>query len=925
MSQLPVIFEDEDLHVSQYVHPHQADVTEEWHMFGAFGDDTPFGLKLAQTRGANATFYVPKKNVWYQTSRIEEVIQAAKAGLPQMAGNMAGITVINYGSSMGGFAACAFAGFSGASLVIAASPQISIDPAVVLNNDGRWTDIGSRFKHPYPDARAGLTHCKRVVVLFDPYVPEDKWHVDQLQEAFQIEGLAFPCAGHGVLYTLKESGILKPLITSLADNTDVSTYFTQYQNSITQTFGYWFTKAKLHYQKGEFDQAEQDMHHAATIPGPMDEVFSFFADICSQRNELPAAIKYALMAKDAAPHIGGHYVKAAQILDLAGDVGQAEEMLLKCVEKLPDCAPAYSILADFAYRRKDISAAIRYMKQAVMDGMGTTPWHMVLRDLYIELGDQTRARQQLGMAQGRFEPIPTPPPIPSNETLVVMYQNLLHPIKLGLRASRWSKTLLFNFLTIDSQEPKSPIGIWSIESRESTIEENFVSSQIRKPNFYEKSANLEVIPGVGGYISIDIPPSYADNAELLISVSRLNNASILFVHGTEWFTPMFDLCGDYLLGPRLNGGVSSILVRRTNQMQDAVALISIAKRQTVQDTPKTIVIDSYKISYAQWPPKAEDFFINKDDNSIGPFQRLICHTEQCTPDALLEKLVQHQRFPEPKLKYIIFFMPRSGSTLLTQVLAKSQIFGNPEEFFLPFCYHSYSRIMACDNPYAYLDRIERVFQSKHGVFGMEVDWDRFNAYWKYYLADRFDGYIKFYMDRKDFLAHFVSQFFATVADIWFDVKGVEKPEHDLLEKITPENVGTVFGFLLRHKLGWDEYLQGRNDVVRIYYEDVISKSGLKNIVADLLPQVDLWQEVEKKIATGAYYEDTFFVPTSSSSKKDVSKSILALLESAERMPIFIDAAEGKNITIPGFLAPFSEQIKLAVERKINLYPFVTGA
>jgi hypothetical protein len=146
-----------------------------------------------------------------------------------------------------------------------------------------------------------------------------------------------------------------------------------------------------------------------------------------------------------------------------------------------------------------------------------------------------------------------------------------------------------------------------------------------------------------------------------------------------------------------------------------------------------------------------------------------------------------------------------------------------------------------------------------------------------------------------------------------------------LEKITPENVGTVFGFLLRHKLGWDEYLQGRNDVVRIYYEDVISKSGLKNIVADLLPQVDLWQEVQKKIATGAYYEDTFFVPTSSSSKKDVSKSILALLESAERMPIFIDAAEGKNITIPGFLAPFSEQIKLAVERKINLYPFVTGA
>ncbi|MEN9865656.1 MAG: hypothetical protein RL748_1246 [Pseudomonadota bacterium] len=921
MNQLSVIFEDEDLHVSQYVHPQQADVTEEWHMFGAFGDDSPFGLKLAKTRGANATFYVPKKNVWYQTSRIEEVIQAAKAGLPQTAG----MNVINYGSSMGGFAACAFAGFSGASLVIAASPQISIDPAVVQNNDARWTDIGSRLKHPYPDARAGLTHCKRVVVLFDPYVLEDKWHVDQLQEAFQIEGLAFPSAGHGVLYTLKESGILKPLITSLADNMDVSAYFTQYQNSITQTFGYWFTKAKLHYQKGEFDQAEQDMHHASKIPGPMDEVYSFFADICCQRNQLSSAIEYASMAKDAAPHIGGHYVKAAQILDLAGEVVQAEKVLLQCIEKLPDCGPAYSILADFAYRRKDKFAAIRYMKQAVINGMGTTPWHMVLRDLYAELGDQTRARQQLAMAQGRFEPIPTPKPVPPNEALVVMYQNLLHPIKLGLKANRWSKTLLFNFLEIDSQDPASHIGTWSIESRRSTIEENFISSKIRKPDFYAKALDLEVIPGVGGYVCIDIPPSYANNAELLVSVSSLNNALILFVHGSEWFTPMFDLCGDYLLGPRLNGGVSSILVRRENQMQDAHAHISIATREAAQESPKAIVIDNHKFGYSQWPPKEEHFFLDHQDGTIGPFQRLICHTEQCTPDALLEKLRQHEQFPEPKLKYIIFFMPRSGSTLLTQVLAKSQIFGNPEEFFLPFCYHVYSRIMACDNPYEYLDRIERAFQSKHGVFGMEVDFDRFNSYWKYYLEDRLDGYIKFYMDRKDFLAHFVSQFFASVADIWFDVKGVEKPEHDLLEKITPENVGLVFGFLLRQKLGWDEYLQGRNDVVRIYYEDVVAKSGLKDILVDLLPQADLWPEVEKKVATGAYYEDTFFVPTSSASKKEVSKSILALLESDERVPVLIECAEGRNVTIPGFLSPFAEDVKRAVERKINLYPFVTGA
>ena len=508
---------------------------------------------------------------------------------------------------------------------------------------------------------------------------------------------------------------------------------------------------------------------------------------------------------------------------------------------------------------------------------------------------------------------------------------ILHPIKLGLRSHRWAKTLLFNFLVIahESLEHEAPeaesgtyIGTWTIESRYTLIEEDFLAAKINKPDFYTKSANLEVIPGVGGYVAIDIPPSYADNAELVVSVSSLNNASISFTHGDEWFTPTFELCGDYLLGPRLNGGVSAVLVRRVNQIQTAAAVISIVERQALYDAKKAIVIDNYKFDYAQWPPKADQFFRTVEDGGIGRSQRLMCHTEQCTADELLEKLMHHQRFPKPKLKYIVFFMPRSGATLFAQALAKSQIFGNPQEFFLPSFYHAYSRIMGCANPHEYIARIERVFQSRQGVFGMRVDWDRFNLYWKYYLEAPLDGYIKFYLDRKDFLAHFVSQFFASISHIWFDIKGEETPEHDLLEHITPENVASVFSFLLNHKLGWDEYLQGRNDVVRIYYEDIMSKLGLKAIVADLLPQVDLWSEVQKNIASGAYYEDTFFVASSSASKKDAGKCVLALIESDERMTLSTD---GKSCTIPRFLAPYAEQIKRAVERNIDLYPFVTGA
>jgi hypothetical protein len=161
--------------------------------------------------------------------------------------------------------------------------------------------------------------------------------------------------------------------------------------------------------------------------------------------------------------------------------------------------------------------------------------------------------------------------------------------------------------------------------------------------------------------------------------------------------------------------------------------------------------------------------------------------------------------------------------------------------------------------------------------------------------------------------------FATIADVWFEIKGEEGGEHDLLDKITDENAASVFQFLLRHKLGWHHYLKGRNDVVRIYYEDIVAKNGLREIVADLLPQADLWPEVEKQIASGAWYEDTFFVPGSVSAKKQARECILDLITSSQAVSMLID---DRTCFFPMFLAPYEEQIKLAVQSNIDLFPFV---
>src|SRR4051812_18878425 len=93
-----------------------------WVTFAALEAGTAFAESFVAGRRESAVHVIPKHDHWYQV----EDIWAALAAARDFAAGAQAQRIITYGSSMGAFAAIAFAKELNADLVIAAAPQVSV-------------------------------------------------------------------------------------------------------------------------------------------------------------------------------------------------------------------------------------------------------------------------------------------------------------------------------------------------------------------------------------------------------------------------------------------------------------------------------------------------------------------------------------------------------------------------------------------------------------------------------------------------------------------------------------------------------------------------------------------------------------------------------------------------------------------------------
>lgn len=134
--------------------------------------------------------------------------------------------IVLTGASMGGFAALNFAPLIPGARVLAFSAQSTMNRAIAPFEKRfpfavRKSDWGEM---PFLDAAAAIPYIPRVVLIHDPFVPEDKAHAARMRGP-NVEQIACPHATHEAIRVILKSGTFPLLIDAMARDAPIGPAF----------------------------------------------------------------------------------------------------------------------------------------------------------------------------------------------------------------------------------------------------------------------------------------------------------------------------------------------------------------------------------------------------------------------------------------------------------------------------------------------------------------------------------------------------------------------------------------------------------------------------------------------------------------------------------------------------------------------------
>lgn len=134
--------------------------------------------------------------------------------------------VVLTGASMGGFAALNFAPLIPGARVLAFSPQTTMNKTIApfeqrfpfAVRKSNWEGA------PFLDAAAAVPYIRRAVVLYDPFVPEDRAHAARLVGP-NVRFLRAPFTTHEAIRVVLKSGTFPLLVDALVQSDEVGAGF----------------------------------------------------------------------------------------------------------------------------------------------------------------------------------------------------------------------------------------------------------------------------------------------------------------------------------------------------------------------------------------------------------------------------------------------------------------------------------------------------------------------------------------------------------------------------------------------------------------------------------------------------------------------------------------------------------------------------
>lgn len=134
--------------------------------------------------------------------------------------------VVLTGASMGGFAALNFAPLIPEARVLAFSPQSTMNKVIApfeqrfpfAVRKSNWEGM------PFLDAAAAVPYIRRAVVVYDPFVPEDRAHAARLSGP-NVQLLRVPFTTHEAIRVILKSGTFPVLINRMVEADEIGAEF----------------------------------------------------------------------------------------------------------------------------------------------------------------------------------------------------------------------------------------------------------------------------------------------------------------------------------------------------------------------------------------------------------------------------------------------------------------------------------------------------------------------------------------------------------------------------------------------------------------------------------------------------------------------------------------------------------------------------
>lgn len=313
-------------------------------------------------------------NNWFQDISREQLRDA-------IAGRLSDYDfVVCYGSGMGGYAAIYFAEIVKANVVIALSPQYSIDPAIV-DFDDRWAGSAAKISFKHQSLDAILAHTGAAIyVVYDPHDTDAKHAAAMRAASNRIIPVETPYSGHPSGFALQQMGILAGLFDNLVEGRIPPLRKTM-RAQRAQSAKYLFGLAQSCIRRGHKAAGLSLLERAVSSEGATPEIRIAYCRRLHAEGRVHDAVARLREYWPSLPQNAHMIAYRAHLEQVAGDQKEARRLFDLAIRQQPDMTLLYKeerklmndIIADSDHKMAMMQTALERARAEAQLRMGGAP------------------------------------------------------------------------------------------------------------------------------------------------------------------------------------------------------------------------------------------------------------------------------------------------------------------------------------------------------------------------------------------------------------------------------------------------------------------------------------------------------------------------------------------------------------------------